>query len=351
MNTGRFVSTWATAEQPVLASPVGPGGLSHQTLRQRFRISLGGNSARLRLANTFGDQPLELRRVELETSHQVVAVTFAGHRASVIPPRTRLTSDAFAMTLTPLLTVTATLRFGALPTCLTGHPGSRTTSLLGPTELPIEQWFVLSALELSHPRARAVIALGDSLTDGRGSTTNGHDRWPDRLAERLIERGLERTVVNAGIGGNTVLSGGLGPSVLERFDRDVLGEPNAGYLLLCTGINDIGTSCSASIVEQLMAATQELVARAKARGLMVALSTLLPFGGSQYTEREPLRQEFNTWLRQTARADALIDFDRAVRAPNRPLQLEASYDSGDHLHLNPLGYRRLALEIPIEFFA
>jgi len=346
----RFVSTWATSEQPVEPMPAVPAGVAFQTLRQKFRISLGGEQARLRIANTFGDEPLQLRNVELATQSQVVPLTFQGLRPLSIPPRERVTSDPFALCLSPLATITVTLEFGAVPARLTGHSGSRTTSFLGQARLPLEQWFVLSALELRHPSACAVVALGDSLTDGRGSTTNGCDRWPDRLAERLLEAGLDRTMVNAGIGGNTVLEGGLGPSVLERFERDVLGEPNAKYLIVFAGINDLGTSRDPNVVGRLATATQHLVDKAQAQGLLVALGTLLPFGGSQYTEREPLRQEFNAWLRSAARADALLDFDRALLDPEQPERLQSSYDSGDHLHLNPLGYLRLAQAIPLELF-
>ena len=200
---------------------------------------------------------------------------------------------------------------------------------------------------LADAAAAAVVTLGDSLTDGRGSTTNGNDRWPDNLSRRLRANAATANVavLNQGIGGNAVVSGGLGPTATQRFTRDVLGQSGVRWLIVFEGVNDIcGSGGGPQAAHNLIAAYGQFIDLAHARGVRVYGATLTPIGGSHYdsAEHEAARQTVNTWLRSSGRFDAVIDLDAAVRDPANPTSLLATYDTGDHLHLNTAGYRRIA---------
>jgi len=254
-----------------------------------------------------------------------------------------------------------------MPAAVTGHPGSRTTSYLATGDrlaeralsgsTPTEHWYALSGLSVRADGA-AVVVLGNSIADGRGSGTDKNNRWPDNLARRL--QGDTRTanvaVLNAGIGGNAVLRGGLGPTALSRLERDVLAQPGARWVILSEGVNDIGgargADSSAIVARQLIDAYGEIIRRARARGLRVYGATILPFGGSQYDrpEREAARQTVNAWIRDSGAFDAVIDFDVAMRDPSAPTRLLPSADTGDHLHPNEAGYRMMADAVDLELF-
>jgi lysophospholipase L1-like esterase len=204
--------------------------------------------------------------------------------------------------------------------------------------------------------------LGDSLTDGRGSTTNANDRWPDQLLDRLqsSHRTSDVAILNQAAGGNRVLNDGLGPNALARFDRDVLAQSGVEWLIVFEGINDIGTAAATPEAQQqvaadLIAAYEQFITRAHAQGIDVFGATILPFGGNTgYDEatgtREAARQTVNDWIRTSGEFDAVIDFDKAVRDPATPRQLLPAYDVGDHLHLNPTGYHALADAVPARLF-
>jgi lysophospholipase L1-like esterase len=229
--------------------------------------------------------------------------------------------------------------------------------------VPVDHWYFLGGLEAcSGPAAAAAVILGDSLTDGRGSTTNGNDRWPDQLADRLRSRGdgAGTAVLNQGIGGNRVLRDGLGPSIVSRLDRDVLAVSGVGWLVVFAGVNDIGSAdatqaAQRQVTAELCTAYEEIAAKAHTAGIAVYGATLTPFAGSDpYDDtaghREAARQAVNAWIRASDRFDAVLDFDQAVRDPRSPRRLSAAVDSGDHLHLNPAGYRALANAVPAGLF-
>ncbi len=219
-----------------------------------------------------------------------------------------------------------------------------------------------SAPQASPERAPAVaVLLGDSLTDGRGSTTDGNDRWPDQLLDRLHQRdGLAHVgFVNQAAGGNRLLRDGLGISALGRFDRDVLACAGVAWLVLFEGINDIGQAeatvpAQQRIGDELLAGYGEIVDRAHARGIRVYGATLTPFGGHEYDDpaglREQTRRRVNGWIRGGGRFDAVIDFDRAVRSPRTPHRVRRMLHDGDGLHLNPDGYRALAGVVDADLF-
>ncbi|MEV6710930.1 SGNH/GDSL hydrolase family protein [Lentzea sp. NPDC051208] len=295
-------------------------------------------------------------------------MTFSGRPSADVPVGALVLSDPLGFTLAPgtNLTVTVYLASGQASTAITSHPGSRTTSHLVagnhvespdlPNATPTDHWYFLSGVEV-RADASGVVVIGDSLTDGRGSTTNGNDRWPNQLFDRL--RGKDVAVLNQAAGGNRVLNDGLGPSVLARLDRDLLAQSAVRWLILFEGVNDIGTAAATEaaqkqVADDLIAAYQQIVDRAHAHDIQVYGATLLPFGGSGYDDpgglRESARQTVNRWIRTSRRFDAVVDFDAAVRDPADPRRLLAAADVGDHLHLNPAGYRMLAEAVPIRLF-
>ena len=391
----RWVASWGAMPQLTEPGNLPPAAfirdgivLPDTTLRQTIRVTVGGGPVRLRFSNAFGgaDLPPSAVRIALPADgragvpaireHTSRPVTFRGSPAVVVPMGAQMVSDPIPMDLEPgsNVTVTVYLAAGQASTAVTSHPGSRTTSYLLagehvdaidlPGATPVDHWYFLSNLEVVPAvPARALIVLGDSLSDGRGSTTNGNNRWPDQLFDRLQGiRGLrDVAVVNEAAGGNRVLRDGLGPNALARLDRDVLAQTGAAWLIVFEGVNDIGTAAATDadqsrITEELITAYDQIVVRCHAQDLVVCGATLLPFGGNTgYDDPEGLRERsrrtVNAWIRGSRRFDIVADFDAAVRDPRNPRQLLADYDTGDHLHLNPAGYRALAEAVPTRLFA
>ena len=348
-------------------------GFTDSTLRQVVRVSLGGSRLRVRFSNEFGTEPITL------TSAYVAkpaaegaairrgtdrALLFRGKPSVTIQPGAHSVSDALPFDLSPLSDLSVTLHTSTQSRDITGHPGSRCTSYLQEgdhaSELhlahatKVDHWYFLSGVDVeAESGAKAVVTLGDSITDGRGSPTNGNGRWPDYLARRLQANPATRRVgvLNAGIGGNCVLRGGLGPPALARLDRDVLSQPGARWLVVFEGINDLGTRSASG--PDLIAAYKQIIARAKARGLRVYGATLLPCGRSFYftPELEAARQEVNAWIRSGGAFEAVVDLDAALRDPNDPRSLSPAAHSPDHLHPSGDGYRVLADAFDLKLFA
>jgi lysophospholipase L1-like esterase len=369
-----WVGTWATGPQLTETSNNPPApGLANNTLRQVVRVSIGGSRLRLRFSNQYGSGPVTLNAVHLARSTGTSSIdtssgktlTFSGNGSVTIPTGQIAWSDAFDFALSPLTTVAVTIHFGAVPTNITGHPGSRTTSYInsGNTltaanfngSVTTDHWYYVTGIDVRATMdTRAIVVLGDSITDGRGSTTNGNNRWPDRLAERLQAGESTRNVavLNLGIGGNTVLSGGLGPTARARFDSDVLGQSGVRYLIVLEGVNDIGYASSAAVGTNLIAAYQEFIDKSHANDILAYGVPILPFGGSGYytADHESIRQTVNQWVRTSGEFDAAIDLDAAVRDPGNTVNLLAAYDTGDHLHLNPAGYQAMANAVDLSLF-
>ncbi|ONI84677.1 SGNH hydrolase [Saccharothrix sp. ALI-22-I] len=392
---GRWVHTWVSSPQQTNPADMPPAPftrdgsvLADATLRQTVHTSIGGDRLRLRFSNVFGGAALPITAVSVALPvdgragvsaiepGSVHPITFHGRSAVVVPVGTQVVSDPLDFPVAPdtNLTVTLFLADGQASDLITSHPGSRTTSHLlagdhvEAVDLPgastTDHWYFLSGVEVwSERSAAAVVVLGDSLTDGRGSTTNGNDRWPDRLPARLRSRPTtaDVAVLNQGTGGNRVLTDGLGPSALARLDRDVLAQSGVAWLVVFEGINDICTADATpvtqkQVVDDLCAAYEQIVVRAHAHDIGVYGATLAPLGGNEaYDDREGLReatrQTVNEWIRTSGAFDAVIDFDAAVRDPEEPRRLLAAYDEGDHLHLNPAGYQALADAVPVDLFA
>jgi lysophospholipase L1-like esterase len=266
--------------------------------------------------------------------------------------------------------IAISLYFDKAPAQQTSHPGSRTTSYLMHGNhvsdaslagaVKFDHWFNIAGIDVSGGKG-AVTVVGDSITDGRGSTTNGNDRWTDALAQRLRASKIAVGVLNHGIGGGRILQDGLGPNAMSRFDRDVLAQPGAHWLIVFEAINDIGTfdpdgtkpkAAHDELIRQLTTAYAQMIEKAHAAGLKIYGATITPFMDCGPYHPKPVseadRVAVNVWIR--AHFDAVLDFDAVVRDPARPDHLAAAYDSGDGLHLSPAGYRVLANAVPLSLF-
>ena len=393
---GRWVGSWASAQQapaPGAGPTVGdlasgdlaPGDLDNATLREVVHLSVGGAQVRVRVSNAFGDAPLvfagvHLARAVAPGSAAVEAgsdraVTFDGRAQVTVPAGADYWSDPVALAAPDGADLAVSLHFIQGPHAQTGHSASRATSFLAPGDLAaapdlpgarrIAHWFAVSGVDVEGSARGAVVALGDSITDGHASTLDGNDRWPDDLARRLHAAGRAVGVLNVGIGGNHILTDGLGPNAVSRFDRDVLAQSGARAVILLEGINDLGMlsrdapdaphGVHVALLARLYAADAQMIARAREHGLKVIGATLGPYLGSDYyrpaAANEADRQALNAWIRAPGRFDAVIDFDSAVRDPARPDRMRAAYDSGDHLHPSPAGYRAMAAAIPLDLLA
>jgi lysophospholipase L1-like esterase len=373
-----WIGAWEAAPQLTEPGNMPPApGLSGNTLRQRIHPSLGGTQWRFRLSNEFGDGPLEIQsaHVARATSRDAIdpssdlALRFGGRESVTLPRGEAATSDPISFAADPFSDIAITLYLARTPSGLTGHPGSRTTSFivpgnhvsaanLGGSAATTLHWYVISGAEVRSRAAGAVVVIGNSIADGRGSTNDMNDRWPDDLARRLAGAAGGHpsvAVLNAGIGGNAVVRGGLGPTALARFERDVLSQAGVRWAIVCDGVNDIGGSrpdSVAAVALHLIDAYSEMVRRAHARGIRVYGATVMPFGGSQYSSREhdAARVAVNAWIRRSGSFDAVIDFDAATRDPAEPSRLRADVDGGDHLHPSAAGYRLMSDAIDLSLF-
>ncbi len=366
-----WLPSWVSAQQLVEGNNLPPApGLADRTLRQEVRLSIGGGALRVVLSNTFGDEPLGVGAAWVGPSTggggmragSVRTLGFDGAGGVMVAPGRSVVSDPIDLPTAPLERLVVSLHLTKVPARLTGHPGSRTTSFVAhaetgdmpdcpPDAVRVTRWYFLSSVETSAPnRASAVVVLGDSIADGRGSTTDGHDRWPDHLARRLSGRFPHMAVLNQGIGGNRVLRNGLGPTALARLDRDVLSVPRVRWLILHEGVNDLGEDATA---EELIAGYREIIRRTRERSIRIAVGTVMPFGGSSYDNpgRERERQAVNHWIRESGEVDRVVDFDAMSRDPERPTRLASAVDGGDHLHPSAEGYRLMAESIDLSIFA
>jgi lysophospholipase L1-like esterase len=377
-----WCATWGTA-------PAGPPAASsllsfaNQTLRLIVHTSIGGSAVRVRLSNEMGSTVLRIGAAHIglrSSGANLVAgsghtLTFGGNATATIPPGAPLLSDpvdlavpAFADLAVSLYlpdsVQATTIHDMALQASYVSSSGNYAATPALPVQSLTGSWPFLAEVDvLAGAGATAVVALGDSITDGVKSTGNLNRRWPDWLARRLQQEAQPGSapvgVVNRGINGNSMLTDYAnaliaGHDCLERFDRDVLATTGAGWLFVLIGINDICYSPSSTPIPpaDLIAGYQQLIGRARLRGLRVIGATLTPFEGlSYYTPaRENVRQQTNAWIRSGAAWDAVVDFDQVLRDPSQPTRLNPAYDGGDHLHPNDAGYQAMAQAVPLGLF-
>lgn len=372
-----WVGTWSTAPQLVEPHNMPPApGLTNNTLRQIVRVSIGGNTLRLRFSNAFSNSPVTMKNVQIAVSKQgsvidastVKEVQFGGKPEVTMAPGTATTSDPVKFHLKPRMDVAITISFGQTSPDVTGHPGSRTTSYLlagshsatddftGAVET--EHWYVINGIDVEAPKSAAVAIIGNSITDGRGSGTNKQDRWPDILSERLLKNPATKRigVLNMGIGGNCVLHGGLGPTALERLERDILKQHGVRWIIILEGVNDIGgtrdSASAAAVAKDLIDAYGKMIDEGHQRGLKVYGATITPINRSFYYKdyREAARETVNRWIRTSGRFDAVIDFDKVMRNPDEPTTLLPEAQSGDYLHPNEKGYEMMGGAVDLNLF-
>jgi len=383
-----WVGSWAASQQlPEPQNSLAPADLRDATLRQIVHLSIGGSTLRVHLSNAFGTTPLHIASVHIaipvSTSSDKIDVasdrqlTFAGRPSVIVPAGAEYISDPIDYPVAPLSNLAITLYMVKPPVTQTGHPGSRATSyvahgdLVSAANLPkpqkVDHWYWIEGVDVAATAsATSIVVLGDSITDGHATTTNGNNRWTDVLAEHLEQSPSTRDIgmLNEGIGGNHLLVDGLGPNALARFDRDVLAQASVHWLIVLEGVNDLGgltrlgevpPAAHAALVRRILAAYQQIILRAHTDGLFVIGGTIMPYTGSDYyhptAADEADRQAVNRWIRAPGHFDAVVDFARIMRDPAHPDRLLPAYDSGDHLHPSPAGYRVMGEAVPLSLFA
>ena len=373
---GQWVGTWGTAPQLVERhnNPPSPG-LANNSLRQIVQVSIGGKRVRLKLTNEFSQEATEIRAVELAIAKtagssseidekSTVSLTFDGKASVEIPAGGKVVSDPVNFKIGPRQNVAITIHYGASSASVSGHPGSRTTSYLkaGHTTdfsdaVRTDHWYNILALEVEAPKkAGAVAILGNSITDGRGSTTNEQNRWADVLSRRLLGNKATRQVgvLNMGIGGNCVLGGGLGPAAVNRYERDLFGQEGVKWIILFEAVNDLGYARNGEqTAQRIIDVYKQIIREAHQKGIRVFGATITPFKGNNYysDHHEKGRQRLNEWIRTTKMLDGVIDFDQAVGNPQdrEAMQRQFLFEN-DWLHLNAQGYETMGNCIDLNLF-
>jgi lysophospholipase L1-like esterase len=376
----KWVGTWAAS--PMLADGRWMRPITNSTLREIVHISNGGAQLRLRFTNEFGVDPLTISNAHVAlsagggdikpgTDH---AVMFGGSPSVRLAPGGVIYSDPVDFNVAPLSDLAVSFFVPSQNMrAETAHlaaaqdnfiaDGDQTSAVSLTQPKTAMSWYLFDGVDVpAVDGSRAIVTLGDSITDGTASTRNANRRWPNVLAERLKqERGMENVaVLDEGIGGNRVLNEQSGPSALSRFDRDVLGQNGVKYLTILEGINDIGRLANTRMMapedditaQNLEHALTQLASRAHEHGIKVFAATLTPYGGAgYYSEKgEQVRQEYNNWIRTSGVFDGVIDFDKITRDPQNPVRYNPAYDSGDHLHPNDAGYKAMAEGVDLNLF-
>ena len=359
------VGTWGTAVDTTTFT------LADQTVRNIVRTSVGGSGLRISLSNAFGSTPVtfdsvwvghagEGATVEAGTNRQL---TFSDASSVTVPVGAEVLSDPLPGDLPAQSTLAVSIHVVGDAGTVSGHKLAHQTSWVSttgdhasdesanayPTPTGSYAW-VESAVVETPQQVDTVVTLGDSITDGDKSTSGTNSRWPDFLARRILAQPAPHQfgVMNEGISGNRVLADGSGVSAQARFDRDVLAQPDVRTVVVMEGVNDLRWDFATKPTD-LVNAYRQLAARAHARGVCVVGGTITPWeGGSRWSaRREAIRVQVNQWIRATSEFDAIVDFDAAIRDPQRPTRMLPAYDSGDHLHPGDAGYQAMAAAVDL----
>jgi len=376
-----WVGTWAASPQGTIASS-GPEvkSFEDQTIRQIVRVSMGGDTLRVRFSNELGRTPLVIgaARIALSAGGAKIepgssrSLTFGGATSITVPAGAPVLSDQVTLHVPPMADLAISLYLPDSTAATTYHelsvqtsyvstPGDHTDAVDMPTALKAVNWYFLSGVSVRAPaNAAAIVTLGNSITDGFASTVDANTRWPNFLARHLRDaHQLDRlSVLDEGISGNRVLNDHVGRNALARFDQDVVSRPGVRYVIVLEGINDIGFSETSGFrnqnvsADEIIAGHRQLIARAHELGLTIYGATLTPFEGAGYAsaEGEAKRQAVNEWIRTSGEYDGVIDFDEVTRDPAHPSRFLPKYDSGDHLHPNDAGYQAMGEAVDLALF-
>ena len=368
-----WVGTWATAPQTVVKSFMPYNNcMTNRSVRQVVKVSIGGDVIRLKLSNIYSMQPVEIRSIYIahaKDSSDIDAKTaqyfkFGNSYKTVIPAGKQIVSDALKFKLRNLERVAITINYTSAPEIPTVHMGSRTTSYImkGVTNAHSNfekafrenHWYNISGIDVytMSNNMSAIAIIGNSITDGKCSTDNAQNRWPDVMSEmlQLKHKITNQGVLNLGIGNNRItVPGGFGALAKERFDRDILMQSGVKKVVIFEGVNDIGAARSGSsetVARQIIESIQGMVKKAKARKMKVYLGTITPFKGAGYYTHfhEAARLYVNDWIRSQAKdVDGILDFAKLLQDPNDDRRMKREYASNDWLHPNPTGYKAMGI--------
>lgn len=368
-----WVGTWATAPQTVVRSFMPYNNcMTNRSVRQVVKVSIGGDVIRLKLSNIYSMQPVEIRSIYIAHAKDSFAIDaktaqyfkFGNSYKTVIPAGKQIVSDALKFNLRNLERVAITINYTSAPEVPTVHMGSRTTSYImkGVTNAHSNfekafrenHWYNISGIDVytMSNNMNAIAIIGNSITDGKCSTDNAQNRWPDVMSEmlQLKHKITNQGVLNLGIGNNRVtVPGGFGALAKERFDRDILMQNGVKKVIIFEGVNDIGAARSGNsetVARQIIESIQGMVKKAKARKLKVYLGTITPFKGAGYYTHfhEAARLYVNDWIRSQAKnVDGILDFAKLLQDPNDDRRMKREYASNDWLHPNPTGYKAMGI--------
>ena len=368
-----WVGTWATAPQTVVKSFMPYNNcMTNRSVRQVVKVSIGGDVIRLKLSNIYSMQPVEIRSIYIahaKDSSDIDAKTaqyfkFGNSYKTVIPAGKQIVSDALKFNLRNLERVAITINYTSAPEIPTVHMGSRTTSYImkGVTNAHSNfakafrenHWYNISGIDVytMSNNMSAIAIIGNSITDGKCSTDNAQNRWPDVMSEmlQLKHKITNQGVLNLGIGNNRVtVPGGFGALAKERFDRDILMQNGVKKVIIFEGVNDIGAARSGSsetVARQIIESIQGMMKKAKARKMKVYLGTITPFKGAGYYTHfhEAARLYVNDWIRSQAKnVNGILDFAKLLQDPNDDRRMKREYASNDWLHPNPAGYKAMGI--------
>ena len=368
-----WVGTWATAPQTVVRSFMPYNNcMTNRSVRQVVKVSIGGDVIRLKLSNIYSMQPVEIRSIYIAHAKDSFSIDaksaqyfkFGNSYKTVIPAGKQIVSDALKFNLRNLERVAITINYTSAPEVPTVHMGSRTTSYImkGVTNAHSNfekafrenHWYNISGIDVytMSNNMSAIAIMGNSITDGKCSTDNAQNRWPDVMSEmlQLKHKITNQGVLNLGIGNNRVtVPGGFGALAKERFDRDILMQSGVKKVIIFEGINDIGAAKSGNsetVARQIIESIQGMVRKAKARKMKVYLGTITPFKGAGYYSHfhEAARLYVNDWIRSQAKnVDGILDFAKLLQDPNDDRRMKREYASNDWLHPNPAGYKAMGI--------